>query len=106
MCSLACFLLGLLLGQRRATVICTRHDFQAKLFGESDFGGVVAEDGNALEDVPERSLKLAIALCGNCIPVANSARTLMLGHRGIVDRAQQRSLLCRGSVHKILSKEV
>src|ERR1700742_4921318 len=106
MYSLACFLLGLPLGQRRATVICTRHDFQAKLFAESDFRRVVAVDSDALEDVPERSLELVVALSGNRVSVAHRARTLVLGHRGIVNGAKQCGLLLGRGIDEILAEKI
>src|ERR1700729_3993597 len=106
MYSLAWFLLGLPLGQRRATVICTRHDFQSKLFRESDFGRVIAIDSNALEDVPERTLQLVVALGWNRVSVAHCPRPLVLGHRRVIDRAEQRCLLLGRSVDEILAKEI
>src|SRR5580698_430777 len=64
------FPLGFLLGQRRATVICTRHDFQAEFLTESDFGRVVAVDGDAFEDVPEWALELVVAFCRDRVSMA------------------------------------
>src|SRR6185312_6565923 len=98
--------LGLLLSQRRATVICTRHDFEAELFGESDFRRVVAVDGDAFEDVPERALELVVALGGDGVAVAHRAWALMLGHRSIVDGAEQSRLLLGGGIDEIFAEEV
>src|SRR5215475_3058529 len=95
--------LGLLLGQRRATVICTRHDFQAELLRESDFGRVVTVDSDAFEDVPERPLQLMVALRGNCVSVTHRTRSLVLRHRGIVDRAEEGRLLFRRCIDEVFA---
>src|SRR5262249_26831204 len=82
---------------RHATVVSAGNDFEALFFGEADFGGVVAVNGDALEDVPEIALELLVAILRNGIAMAHPGGS-MSGGRLVVHRAKQRRLLIDGSV--------
>src|ERR1700752_1258686 len=86
-------------------MVSAGNDLQVLLLGESDFRSVVAMEGDALEDVPEITLQLLVAVFGNGVAMACATRGV-LGHRTIVHGAKQSGLLHDGNVGKVLAEQL
>ena len=72
---------------------------------EADFGSVVAVNGHALEDIPEISLQLFVAIFWNGVAVARTRRSVC-GHGLVVDSAEQRGLLVYGRVIEAFAEQL
>src|SRR5437868_10955144 len=77
---------------RHATVVCAGNHFEMLFLGEADFGGVVAVDGQALEDIPEGTLQLLVATFGDGIAVVRAGGAVSC-HRFVVYGVKQGRLL-------------
>src|SRR5438445_13240492 len=81
-----------------------RNDFQFQLLAEPDFGGVVAVDCDALENVEELALKLLVPLLRNGISVPPPPAGTLCGN-GFVHGAKQCDLLRVRSIDEIFTEK-
>jgi len=84
-------------------VLSTGHNRQLQLFFKRDLRSVVAMKRDVLEYDPERAFHLSIRF-GHGIAVAHGPTPVRHGH--VIDRPEQRFLLCCTGVDKLLSVEI
>src|SRR5579885_1630642 len=77
-----------------------RNNLKLELVGEADFGGVVAVQGHALENLPEAALHLPAPGF-----VAAAARNAVAAERFVIEGPQQGNLLRLRRLDKILAKQ-